>query len=193
MRRLTIMLVLAIAAGTAGSATAGAVREPPTTQKAAQPVKPKPPKGFTALFNGKDLTGWRGRQPNYDPAAEAKLTKEELATKQAAWNTERDAHWTVDTDTGEIVSDGKNPHLATVKDYGDFEFHVDWLMVSAERRLRHLPARHPAGADLGPEQSARGAKRRARRDPARCGTTSRTTRASFRSSRRTIPSASGTP
>jgi 3-keto-disaccharide hydrolase len=116
--RLTVMLVLAIAAGAVGI-------------HAQKPVKPNPPKGFTALFNGKDLTGWRGRQPNYDPAAEAKLTKEELATKQAAWNTERDAHWTVDTAKGEIVSDGKNPHLATAKDYGDFEFHVDWLMVSA--------------------------------------------------------------
>jgi hypothetical protein len=90
----------------------------------------KPPAGFTALFNGKDLTGWRGRQPNYNPAEEAKLSKEELAAKQAAWNTERDAHWTVDVAKKEIVSDGKNPHLATVKDYGDFEFHVDWLMVS---------------------------------------------------------------
>jgi hypothetical protein len=120
MRRLTIMLVLAIAAGTAAM----------EAQKAAAPVKPQPPKGFTALFNGKDLTGWRGRQPNYNPVEEAKLTKEELAAKQAAWNTERDAHWTVDTAKGEIVSDGKNPHLATVKDYGDFELYVDWLMVS---------------------------------------------------------------
>ena len=25
-----------------------------------------PPKGFTALFNGKDLTGWRG-MPHHDP------------------------------------------------------------------------------------------------------------------------------
>lgn len=131
MRRLTIMLALAIAAGTAGSEAVGAVREPSTTQKASQPVKPKPPNGFTALFNGKDLTGWRGRQPNYDPAEEAKLSKDDLAAKQAAWNTERDAHWKVDTATGEIVSDGKNPHLATVKDYGDFELYVDWLMVSA--------------------------------------------------------------
>ena len=120
MRRLTVMLALAIAAGTAAIGA----------QKAAKPVKPKAPKGFTALFNGKDLTGWRGRQPNYDPAEEAKLSKEELAAKQALWNTERDAHWKVDMDTGAIVSDGKNPHLATVKDYGDFEFHVDWLMVS---------------------------------------------------------------
>ena len=90
----------------------------------------KPPAGFTSLFNGKDLSGWRGRQPNYNPAEEAKLTKEERVEKQATWNAERDLHWTVDTAKREIVSDGKNPHLATIKDYGDFEFHVDWLMVS---------------------------------------------------------------
>jgi hypothetical protein len=50
--------------------------------------------------------------------------------KQAAWNAERDLHWRVDTAKGEIVSDGSSPHLATVKDYGDFELWVDWLMVS---------------------------------------------------------------
>ncbi len=90
----------------------------------------QPPKGFTALFDGKDLSGWRGRQPNYDPRAEAALSKEDLAAKQAQWNADRDLHWTVDTAKGEIVSDGKSPHLATVKDYGDFEMYVDWLMVS---------------------------------------------------------------
>jgi hypothetical protein len=92
--------------------------------------KPQPPKGFTSLFNGKDLTGWRGRQPNYNPVEEAKLPKEELAKKQAEWNAARDAHWKVDTAKGEIVSDGESPHLATAKDYGDFELYVDWLMVS---------------------------------------------------------------
>ena len=90
----------------------------------------KPPSGFTSLFDGKDLSGWRGRQPNYNPVEEAKLTKEELADKQAKWNADRDAHWRVDTAKKEIVSDGQSPHLATIKDYGDFEFHVDWLMVS---------------------------------------------------------------
>ena len=93
----------------------------------------KPPKGFTSLFDGKDLAGWRGRQPNYDPAAEAKLSKEELAAKQAEWDKAKDQHWKVDTAKGEIVSDGQSPHLATGKDYGDFEFHVDWLMVSPNR------------------------------------------------------------
>ena len=56
----------------------------------------QPPAGFVALFNGKDLSGWRGRQPNYDPRAEAALSSEELAVKQAQWNSERDMHWSVD-------------------------------------------------------------------------------------------------
>jgi Domain of Unknown Function (DUF1080) len=96
----------------------------------AQSKPPAPPKGFTALFNGKDLTGWRGRQPNYNPVEEAALSKEALAAKQAEWNTARDQHWKVDTAKHEIVSDGQSPHLATEKNYGDFEFWVDWLMVS---------------------------------------------------------------
>jgi 3-keto-disaccharide hydrolase len=89
-----------------------------------------PPKGFTSVFNGKDLSGWRGRQPNYNPADEARLTREARAEKQVQWNAERDQHWRVDGARKEIVSDGKSPHLATEKDYGDFEFHADWLMVS---------------------------------------------------------------
>ncbi len=97
---------------------------------AAAPAAGQPPKGFTSLFNGKDLTGWRGRQPNYNPAEEAKLPKAELAAKQAEWNTARDQHWKVDTAKGEIVSDGQSPQLATARDYGDFELRVDWLMVS---------------------------------------------------------------
>jgi len=88
------------------------------------------PAGFTALFNAKDLSGWRGRQGTYSPHAEALLSKEELAAKQVQWNAERDMHWSVDTAKGEIVSDGKSVHLATVKDYGDFELYVDWLMVN---------------------------------------------------------------
>ena len=90
----------------------------------------RPPAGFTALFNGKDLSGWRGRQGTYSPHAEALLTKDELAAKQVQWNSERDLHWSVDTAKGEIVSDGKSVHLATAKDYGDFELYVDWLMVN---------------------------------------------------------------
>jgi hypothetical protein len=90
----------------------------------------QPPAGFTALFNGKDLSGWRGRQGDYSPYVEAKLTPEEKAAKQAQWNADRDLHWRVDVAKGEIVSDGRGVFLTTEKDYGDFELHVDWLMVS---------------------------------------------------------------
>ncbi len=90
----------------------------------------KPPAGFVSLFDGKDLSGWVGRQGTYSPYEQAKLTPEQLAAKKAEWNTDRDAHWSVDTAKGEIVSDGHGVHLATARDYGDFEMYVDWLMVS---------------------------------------------------------------
>lgn len=88
------------------------------------------PEGFTNLFNGKELSGWRGRQQDYSPYAEAKLTAEQLAAKQQAWNADMAKHWRVDEAKGEIVSDGKGVYLTTNKDYGDFELYVDWLMVS---------------------------------------------------------------
>jgi len=90
----------------------------------------EPPRGFTALFNGQDLSGWHGRQPDYSPHEQAKLTPQELAEKRAAWDAERDRHWHVDAATYELVSDGQPPHLATGQSYGDFELYVDWLMVS---------------------------------------------------------------
>ena len=88
------------------------------------------PAGFTNLFNGKDLSGWRGRQMDCSPHLEALLTKEELAAKQVEWNADRDMNWSVDTAKGEIVSNGHGVFLATNKDYADFEFYADWLMVS---------------------------------------------------------------
>ncbi len=88
------------------------------------------PEGFTSLFKGKDLSGWRGRQRDYSPYEEAKLSQEQMAAKQQAWNADMAKHWRVDQDKGEIVSDGHGVYLTTAKDYGDFEFYVDWLMVS---------------------------------------------------------------
>ena len=89
-----------------------------------------PPSGYTALFNGKDLTGWRGLKGDYSPHIQATLTPDALATMQTQWNADRDLHWSVDKDKGEIVSDVKGVFLATDKNYGDFEMFVDWLMVN---------------------------------------------------------------
>jgi hypothetical protein len=88
-----------------------------------------PPEGFTNLFNGKDLTGWHGRQGDYSPYVEAKLPADEHEQKQAAWNENMKQHWHVDADKGELVSDGHGVFLTTDKAYGDFEMWVDWLMV----------------------------------------------------------------
>jgi hypothetical protein len=80
----------------------------------------QPPKGFTALFNGKDLEGWKGGS-TVDPA---KITKEQ----QAKWDEELPKHWKVED--GALVSDGHDPYLATKKDYGDFELWVDWNLAA---------------------------------------------------------------
>lgn len=102
------------------------------TLAAAQSSPPQAPQGFTVLFNGKDLSGWRGRPGGggvFSPYVEAKFTPEERAAKRAEWNADRDLHWRVDPAAGEIVSDGKGVHLATEKAYGDFELRVDWKLT----------------------------------------------------------------
>jgi len=103
-----------------------------STTAGAQSTGSTAPAGFTSLFNGKDLKGWRGRPGGggvFSPYVEAKFTPEERAAKQAEWNADRDLHWKADTAKGEIVSDGKGVHLATEKPYGDFEFRVDWRLT----------------------------------------------------------------
>ena len=93
---------------------------------AAEEVPNTPPEGFGALFNGKDLTGWKGLQahPNDNPANRAKLAPEKFAEEQAKADERMRAHWRAEN--GEIVFDGKGDSLCTKKDYGDFEMLVDW-------------------------------------------------------------------
>src|SRR5262245_42811377 len=72
-----------------------------------------PPEGFMALFNGKDLTGWKGLVEN--PPRRAMMTPEELAAAQKAADEKAHAHWSVKD--GVLVYDGKGDSLCTVKDY----------------------------------------------------------------------------
>lgn len=85
----------------------------------------EPPAGFTALFNGRDLAGWRGR-PHLDPLKEAEGTPEERARRQVEWNADMAAHWKVED--GVIVSDGQGVFLTTDRDYGDFELFLEWML-----------------------------------------------------------------
>ncbi len=88
---------------------------------AAQPVNVAP-QGFTALFDGKDLAGWKGLVKN--PGQRAALSKEELAKQQAAADQRMREHWSVED--GALVFDGHGDAICTAQDYGDCELYVDW-------------------------------------------------------------------
>lgn len=94
----------------------------------------KAPPGFTALFNGKDLSGWYGWGTR-NPTDLAKMTPEERADykrksvegglPEGKGGPEHIlAHWKVVD--GELVNDGKGLYLTTDKDYGDFELWVEY-------------------------------------------------------------------
>src|ERR1051325_8490048 len=77
----------------------------------------KAPAGFTALFNGKDLTGWKGHTTM---AERAKQKPDELAKLQETRSKTAFEHWKAAD--GAIHCDGKGGvSLVTDKDYGDFE------------------------------------------------------------------------
>lgn len=87
-------------------------------------AKVTPPKGFRALFNGKDLTGWHGLNPH----SVAKLEGEK---KEAALKKMRDEfanHWTVEN--GELVNDGHGAYATTDEDLGDMEFMLEYKTVA---------------------------------------------------------------
>lgn len=81
-----------------------------------------PPEGFVALFNGKDLTGWKGLVGN--PKSREAMPADKLAEAQKGADEKMRAHWKVVD--GTLVFDGKGDNLCTVKDYGNFELWVDW-------------------------------------------------------------------
>ena len=85
------------------------------------------PKGYTPLFNGKDLAGWKGR-PHYSPYKFAKLSPEQQEAEQAKWNSDMKKHWSVKN--GAIINDGKGVFLTTNKKYKDFELLVDYKTVA---------------------------------------------------------------
>ena len=84
-----------------------------------------PPEGFVALFNGRDLTGWKGLVG--DPRSRATMTPEQLAEAQKKADEGIRAHWQVAD--GALVFDGKGRSLCTGKDYADFELYVDWKIL----------------------------------------------------------------
>ncbi len=81
-----------------------------------------PPHGFTALFDGQSLNGWKGLVS--DPPHRAKMSPQELAVAQIGADLDMRAHWKAED--GMIVFDGKGKNLCTSRDYTNFEMLVDW-------------------------------------------------------------------
>lgn len=83
------------------------------------------PKGFVQLFNGADLTGWKGLVEN--PEKRAAMSPEELAKAQAEADAKMREHWSVVD--GILSYDGSGESLCTARDYEDFEMLVDWKIT----------------------------------------------------------------
>jgi len=82
--------------------------------------------GFVSLFNGKDLTGWKGLVEN--PIARSKMSADSLAYKQKKADEIMKSGWSAKN--GELVFSGHGDNLCTIKQYGDFEMYVDWKIES---------------------------------------------------------------
>src|SRR5215475_10441531 len=72
----------------------------------------KPPKGYKALFNGKDMEGWVGATE--DPKKVAAMSKEDRAARDEKMQKGVEEHWKVKD--GVLISDGQDPFLSTTKD-----------------------------------------------------------------------------
>lgn len=97
-----------------------------------------PPAGFTALFNGKDLTGWRGGT-TFDHRKLMEMSEADRAEQIRKWTDPKEPksmmeqgktgkpHWYVED--GDLVNDGFGAYATTEKDYGDFELLLEYKTV----------------------------------------------------------------
>ncbi len=84
------------------------------------------PAGFTAIFNGTDLSGWYGL--NMDPRKYWAMSDAERAQFREKSLADVRKHWTVQN--GELVNDGHGDYLTTEKEYGDIELLIDYKTVA---------------------------------------------------------------
>ena len=90
------------------------------------------PRGYVELFNGRDLTGWKGvtREENFHlPDVRRAAWPEKREAMQAKADEMMRRHWFVKD--GQLYFDGKDGgySLATAKDYGNFDLLCDWRLL----------------------------------------------------------------
>ncbi|VGO12385.1 hypothetical protein PDESU_00937 [Pontiella desulfatans] len=82
-----------------------------------------PGKGFSPLFNGKDLSGWWGLR-TANPVVWMAETEQRKEARRLASFENINKHWRAES--GVLVNDGKGLTLATVKNYADFELVLEY-------------------------------------------------------------------
>ncbi len=80
---------------------------------------------FESIFNGRDLSGWKGLVGN--PLTRAAMKPGDLAARQKEADLRMINNWSVRD--GMIWFTGSGDNLCSVKDYGDFEMYVDWRIT----------------------------------------------------------------
>jgi hypothetical protein len=83
--------------------------------------------GFTPLFDGRSLDGWRGGD-TFDPRKYWAMPEDQRAAQDEKWTADMRAHW--EAREGVLYNDGKGKYATTTKDYGDIEFVVDYQTVA---------------------------------------------------------------
>ena len=81
--------------------------------------------GYVSLFNGKDLSGWKGLVAN--PIARKKMHPDSLAAAQERANQNMVNDWVVKD--GLLIFTGHGNNLATEKNYRNVELWVDWKIT----------------------------------------------------------------
>src|SRR5678815_2705469 len=89
-------------------------------------ANPQPPAGFTAIFNGKDLSGWRGGN-TFDHRKLLAMSEAERGEQIAKWTSSMKGHWRVENE--ELINDGQGDYATTEKDYGEFELLIEYNTV----------------------------------------------------------------
>ncbi|MCA9069558.1 MAG: DUF1080 domain-containing protein [Planctomycetaceae bacterium] len=85
---------------------------------------PRVPKGFHALFNGKDLSGWYGLNPH----SVAKLKGEKKDDTLEKMREDFSNHWYVEN--GELVNKGTGPYATTEQEFGNIELLIEYKTVA---------------------------------------------------------------
>ena len=113
--------------------------------------------GFVSLFNGKDLTGWKGLVAN--PIARSKMSDTALQAAQIKANAKMREDWEVKEGLLNYTGNLHGENLVTEKQYSDIEMYIDWRIQDkgdAGIYLRGTPqvqiwdtSRREVGAQVG--------------------------------------------